>query len=127
MKAKTYLVNVLSLNTKNQRRKLMNRKLTVHNVYTHAYASTDTFFCSDFLQTHLATCHYFYDKNNKLFLQIVTSEHSYQLKKQFSAGVKIAFLNRENLGIVSLLIKPLEFCFCLFSLNKVLSFLIHRH
>lgn len=48
-----------SLNTKNQRRKLMNQKLTVNNVYIHAYASTDTFFCSDFLQTHLATCHYF--------------------------------------------------------------------
>lgn len=104
----------------------MNKKLTVNNVYTHAYASTDIFFCSDFLQAHLATCHYFYDINNKLLLQIVTCEHSYQLRKQFSAGVKITFLNKENLGIVSLLIKPLEFCFCLLSLNRVLSFLIHR-
>lgn len=83
---------------------------------------TDIFFCSDFLQTHLDTCHYFYDTNNKLLLQIVTCEHSYQLRKQFSAGVKITFFNKENLGIVSLLIKPLEFCFCLLSLNRILSF-----
>lgn len=126
MKVKVYLMDLLSLNTKNQRQKLTNKKLTVNNVYTHAYASNDMFFYSDFLRTHLATCHYFYDINNKLLLQIVTCEHSYQLRKQFSAGVKITFLNKENLGIVSLLIKPLEFCFCLLSLNWVLSLLIHR-
>lgn len=121
MKAKC-VCDVLSLNTKNQRRKLMNMKLTVNNVQTHAYASIDTFFCSDFLQTHLATYHYFYDTNNKLLSQTVTCEHSYQLRKQFSAGVKITLLNKENLGIVGLLIKPLEFCFCLPSLNRILSF-----
>lgn len=70
-------------------------------------------FFTHFLQTHLATYHYFYDTNNKLLLQIVTCEHSYQLRKQFSAGVKITFLNKENLGIVGLFIKPLEFCFLL--------------
>lgn len=121
-----YLMDLPSLNTKNQRQKLINKKSTVNNVYAHAYASINMFFCSDFLQTHLATFHYFYNTNNKLLFQIVTCEHSYPLRKQFSAGVKITFLNKENLGIVSLLIKPLEFCFCLLSLNWALSFLIHR-
>lgn len=55
MKAKTCMMDLHSMNTKNQRRKLMNKKLTVNNVYIHAYASTDIFFCSDFSQTHLAT------------------------------------------------------------------------
>lgn len=56
----TYLMDLHSLNTKNQRRKLINKKeVDSERVYTHAYALTDIFLCLDFLQTHLATYHYF--------------------------------------------------------------------
>lgn len=49
MKVKVYLMDLLSLNTKNQRQKLMNKKLTVNNVYTmHMHQligfSTQTFY-----------------------------------------------------------------------------------
>lgn len=115
-----YLMYFSSLNTKNQKRKLMN-KMRANNVYIHAYASM-IYFSKTFYKHTWPPVIIFKTQITNYSWKTVTCEHSYQLRKQFSAGVKITFLKKEILGIVSLLIKPLEFCFCLLSLNRSLSF-----
>lgn len=116
-----HLIYFFSLNTKNQKRKLMN-KLRVNNVYIYAYASMIYFSAHTFYKHTWPPVIIFMTQITNYSCKTVTCEHSYQLRKQFSAGVKITFLKKKILGIVTLLIKPLEFCFCLLSLNRSLSF-----